>query len=64
MLQQFLSGEPLPRPFYFPYLLIAYNAIYGFSDEITDLLNAALADAFISLCRRRPHTLHERDHST
>ncbi|MDC8445714.1 MAG: hypothetical protein LV471_07275 [Nitrosomonas sp.] len=43
MLQQFLSDAPLPRSFYFPYLLIAYNAIYGFSDDKTSLLNAGLA---------------------
>jgi Secretory lipase len=49
MLQQFLSGEPLPRPFYFPYLLIAYNTIYGFSDDITTLLNAALAGEALAL---------------
>ncbi len=49
MLQQFLSGEPLPRPFYFPYLLIAYNAIYGFSDDITSLLNAASAGEALAL---------------
>lgn len=49
MLQQFLSGDPLPRPFYFPYLLVAYNAIYGFSDDITSLLNAELAGEALAL---------------
>lgn len=38
MLQLVLSGNPLPRPLYFPYILLAYNAIYGFEEEITKLL--------------------------
>lgn len=39
MLQLFLSGEPLSRPMYFPYILLAYNAIYGFDEAITNLLD-------------------------
>ncbi|SFK24244.1 Secretory lipase [Nitrosomonas aestuarii] len=38
MLQQILMDKPLPRPMYFPYVLLAYNQIYGFEDDITNLL--------------------------
>lgn len=38
MLQLVLSGDSLPRPLYFPYVLLSYNVIYGFEQEITNLL--------------------------
>ncbi len=49
MLQQVLSGEPLPRPMYFPYLLLAYNQIYGFDDNIGNLLNTKIATGITDL---------------
>lgn len=49
MLQQVLSGDPLPKPMYFPYVLLAYNAIYGFDDDITNLLNGELAETIVKL---------------
>lgn len=45
MLQQALSGNPLPRPMYFPYLLLAYNQIYGFDGDLENLLNENIATA-------------------
>jgi len=49
MLQQVLSGDHLPRPMYFPYLLLAYNQIYGFDDDIANLLNVSIADSVTDL---------------
>ncbi len=49
MLQLVLTDEPLPRPMYFPYLLLAYNQIYGFDDEITNLLAGDFDPAVLEL---------------
>jgi len=38
MLQLFLSGVQVPSPLQFPYVLLAYNGIYGLYEEITNLL--------------------------
>ncbi len=38
MLQQILSDIPFSKPVYFLYWLIAYNQIYGFKENILDLL--------------------------
>lgn len=38
MLQHFLSGNPTPSPLQFPYVLLAYNEIYGFHEQIANLL--------------------------
>lgn len=49
MLQQVLSGDPLPKPMYYPYVLLAYNAIYGFDDDITSLLSGEIAETVVEL---------------
>ncbi|GJL74678.1 MAG: hypothetical protein NMNS02_07840 [Nitrosomonas sp.] len=49
MLQLVLTDEPLPRTMYFPYLLLAYNQIYGFDDEITNLLAGDFDPAVLEL---------------
>ncbi len=38
MLQQILSDNPFSKPVYFLYWLLAYNQIYGFKENISDLL--------------------------
>ncbi|MCP5273305.1 MAG: prolyl oligopeptidase family serine peptidase [Burkholderiales bacterium] len=38
MLQQILSDAPFSKPVYFLYWLLAYNQIYGFKENISDLL--------------------------
>ncbi|SEQ85063.1 Secretory lipase [Nitrosomonas sp. Nm51] len=43
MLQQALSDDPLPRPMYFSYILLAYNQIYGFDDNLANLFNENIA---------------------
>ncbi|MCB1948163.1 MAG: prolyl oligopeptidase family serine peptidase [Burkholderiales bacterium] len=43
MLQQALTDDPLPKPMYFPYVLLAYNQIYGFDDNLANLFNESIA---------------------
>lgn len=49
MLQQALSDDPLPRPMYFTYILLAYNQIYGFDDDLTNLLAPNVAETIVGL---------------
>lgn len=37
MLAEALSEEPAPNPFYFPYVLLAYQQIYGFEEDAAAL---------------------------
>jgi hypothetical protein len=34
----FLSGRPMPNPYYFAYFLAAYQSVYGFAESFADLL--------------------------
>jgi hypothetical protein len=36
----FLSGRPMPNPYYFPYLLAAYQRVYALTNELASLLVA------------------------
>jgi hypothetical protein len=38
MLELALSADAVPSPMYFPYLLLGYNEIYGFEDDLDNLL--------------------------
>jgi predicted esterase len=49
MLQTALATDPLPNPSYFPYVLLAYNRIYGFADEDGDLFTPDFADTVPAL---------------
>lgn len=49
MLQLFLSGDPVPSPLQFPYILLAYNEIYGFYEEITNLLAGEYVNTVLGL---------------
>jgi len=35
-----LDARPLPSPYYFPYALLAYNQVYGFTDKLSDFFQA------------------------
>ena len=49
MLELALSTDPVPSPLYFPYVLLAYNGIYGFDDDVRNLLAPAYADTIVTL---------------
>ncbi|MCB1984531.1 MAG: prolyl oligopeptidase family serine peptidase [Burkholderiales bacterium] len=49
MLQQVLSGDPLPRPMYFPYLLLAYNQIYRINYAVHNLLAGGFDTALLEV---------------
>jgi hypothetical protein len=40
-----LSDTPVPNPYYFPYLLLAYNDIYGLADSYRELLADPFTDS-------------------
>lgn len=40
MRQLLLNEAALPSPFYFPYTLLAYNQVYGFSDQLSDFFQS------------------------
>ena len=33
-----LDAKPLASPYYFPYTLLAYNQVYGITDQLSDFL--------------------------
>jgi pimeloyl-ACP methyl ester carboxylesterase len=39
-LQRFLQGNPVPNPYYYPYLLAAFVDVYDVADTLGDLLQA------------------------
>jgi pimeloyl-ACP methyl ester carboxylesterase len=49
MLQLFLSGDPVPSPLQFPYVLLTYNGIYGIYEDITNLLAEAYIKTVLGL---------------
>jgi hypothetical protein len=49
MLDLALSSDPVPSPLYFPYVLLAYNGIYGFDDDVRNLLAPAYGDTIVAL---------------
>ncbi len=40
MVADFLSGRSMPNPYYFLYLLAAYQSIYHFADSLSDILQS------------------------
>ncbi len=39
-LQRFLQGNPVPNPYYYPYLAAAYVDVYGIANSLADLLQS------------------------
>lgn len=44
MLATALAGVPVPEPYYFPYTLLTYNALYGLADSSGEIFAAPYAD--------------------
>ena len=55
MRQRLLDEAPLPSPFYFPYTVLAYNQVYGLSDQLSDFFQSPY-DQTVS-------TLYDGNHS-
>ncbi len=49
MLKQGLAAESWPNPYYFPYILLAYNTIYGLADDYDELFAAPYDDSIPGL---------------
>ena len=49
MLEQLFNDAPLPSPFYFPYTLLAYNQIYGFTETLSDYFQSPYDQNITSL---------------
>ncbi len=49
MLDQFLGDAPLPSPFYIPYILLSYNQVYGFTDNLSDFFQSPYDQTISSL---------------
>ncbi len=49
MVEQLFNDAPLPSPFYFPYTLLAYNQIYGFTETLSDYFQSPYDQNITSL---------------